>query len=422
MSNLIFLALLYLLHLLRLLLSAVFKIIPHSRKQFEQKNLFDLGCQSFKQEKHRADYCFEVSSEGELEQVRPLVLYYLDHDKKIELIFSSPSVEEKCIALQRKFSSQMRILRLPLITSQLLQNWITAPVIIFCRYDFFPELLLLKFLKKKFVLVSGAVKKDSWYKNHVFCLFDIIVAATVKEEERFRHINPKAQTFAFDFRIERITERWKAASSSLHSIPKLQNYLQHLNGIPQEERIILGSAWESDLLIFNTPQFIDLIKKSKIHVLIVPHQLSEEGIKAIQDFFVRLGIGDYVSLLGENKNITPIVILNMSGVLCEFYSLFNQSYVGGGYERSIHSVFEPFFSGSQVYMGPKIHRSTEYDFLAEIAPDEIHVLFNPEQFYNIYMNNRNRTINQDLRNFWRQGASLKIAQIATAIDQVIDVK
>jgi 3-deoxy-D-manno-octulosonic-acid transferase len=421
MPNLLFIPFLFVLHSLRLIVSLLLVAIPHSRRKFEQKNLLQAGSLSFRRNKEIADFCFEVSSEGELEQVRPLIQYYLKRGHKIELIFSSPSVEKKCIQLQKQFNDQLRILRLPLLTLQLLNNWVTAPVIIFCRYDFFPELLLLKLKAKKFVLVSAAVKKNSWFKKNVFLLFDIIVAATAREEERFKHINPRALTFAFDFRIERITERFLNADTTLTAIAKLQPYLLHLKRLPSEQRIIIGSAWESDLPIFNDPEFIASIKEGRVHLLIVPHQLDKDSlnIKKIQDYLSQLGLGNCISVLGKESGdeglFAPIVILNMSGILCEFYSLFRHSYVGGGYERSIHSVFEPFFSGSQVYIGPKIHRSTEYDFLAEIAPNEIHVLFHPEQFYTIYMKNKKLIPEQELRNHWRQGAAVKIEQIASAI-------
>jgi 3-deoxy-D-manno-octulosonic-acid transferase len=422
MSNLLFNFLVYCLHLLRLALASFFIFIPHSRKKFEDLNLSDEGCKSFREIKLLADFCFEVSSEGELEQVRPLLLYFLEKGKKIELIFSSPSVETKCLALQRKFNQQMRVFRLPLISLQRINNWVTAPVILFCRYDFFPELLLLKFSHKKFVLLSGAVKNNNWFKSRVFGLFDIIVASTKSEEERFKQINPNASLFHFDFRIQRINERWLNAKKTLDDSKILKKYISSLNETPIENRIIIGSAWGSDLTIFDNLQFIDDIKNLKVKVLIVPHQLNVGSIKEIENYFLRLGLSNFVSVLSETGKDTAVTILNMSGVLCELYSSFRNAYVGGGHERSIHSVFEPFFCNNQVYMGPKIHRSTEYDLLAEIAPNEIHVLFQPEQFYTTYMKNKNKDLNIELRNSWRQEASIKIEQIANAIDKGLNVK
>ena len=415
MSNFLFIILLKFLSCLQMFIVFIFRVFFHPRKEFENKNFHSIGCQSFAEVNIVADFCFEVSSEGELEQVRPLIHFYLERKKLIELIFSSPSVESKCMELQNSFSTQVRILRLPLLTSLSLKKWITAPIIIFCRYDFFPDLLLLKSMGKKFVLLSGAVKKRSWYKTQVFKMFDIIVAATSHEEKQFFKLNKTAKLFTYDFRIKRITERWENAPALFKQKTQLNSYLEFLNNVPMNQRIIIGSAWESDLSIFNNPHFISAIKESRVHILIVPHQLGPESFKKIFNYFEKMGLDQFVNYVDENTPTKPILILNMSGVLCELYSLFAHSYVGGGYERSIHSVFEPFFSGSRVYTGPQIGRSTEYDLVAEIASNEIHVLFQAEQFYNIYMNNKELVLDQHIRELWRNEASLKIEKIANKI-------
>jgi 3-deoxy-D-manno-octulosonic-acid transferase len=98
------------------------------------------------------------------------------------------------------------------------------------------------------------------------------------------------------------------------------------------------------------------------------------------------------------KTKPGIVILNMSGILCEIYSKFAFAYVGGGFERSIHSVLEPFLSGCEVFTGPKINRSTEYDFIKNVASDEIHLLKNSESFYNLSVNTNSCDRNQLSKN------------------------
>jgi 3-deoxy-D-manno-octulosonic-acid transferase len=133
-------------------------------------------------------------------------------------------------------------------------------------------------------------------------------------------------------------------------------------------------------------------------------------------FLANLGLENFTTVLDSDCRLTPVVIINYSGILCELYKYFHHSYIGGGYERSIHSVFEPFFCGSMVYCGAKIHRSTEYDLIKEIAPGEIQVLFQAEQFYTIYMQNKNLVLNQELRDQWRHVANVKLSQIARAID------
>src|SRR5690606_42073569 len=69
------------------------------RYQFEKRNKFEYYAQSFKEWGETADLCFEFSSEGEFQQVAPLVHDALDEGKKVELVFFSPSVERAIMNL-----------------------------------------------------------------------------------------------------------------------------------------------------------------------------------------------------------------------------------------------------------------------------------------------------------------------------------
>lgn len=346
---------------------------------------------SFKNDKKSASYCFEISSEGELEQIRPLLIFFLTRNDLVELIYSSPSVEKKCLELWHAYRDNLRLLRLPLITfpwQQSVSRWSTAVIFIFCRYDFFPELLLL-FNKKKFVLISGAVKKKerilsfgNWYKENAFKLFRFVVAATQNEKKQFQNILAKSTPIdIFDFRIVRIFERLKLAEKKLAGVQNLefQNLLAKIKSIKAgnesiKKTLILGNYWESDLPVLNHHGLIDDVREGRLFLLIVPHKLDASHLTKISKGLVAL-----FGVEGRQK----IAVLNMSGVLCELYSLFDVAYVGGGYERSVHSCFEPFFAGCKVVLGPMIRRSTEYDFIYEICPNEIEVLKTPHSLYNI---------------------------------------
>ena len=72
---------------------------PHSkglqaRYEFESLNLSDPFCASFKDQGEIADYCFEVSSDGEFEQVRPIIDELLRTNRRVELIYCSESLEK----------------------------------------------------------------------------------------------------------------------------------------------------------------------------------------------------------------------------------------------------------------------------------------------------------------------------------------
>ena len=418
MSQVFFIILLILLSIIRIPLSLIViilrPVVPFfkNRLNFERKNLIDEASIAFDRDNKKAHYCFEVSSEGELEQVKPLIEAALIKNKKIEIIYSSPSVETKCQNIYKSHPENVRVLRMPLLSGSLISflyfqsvwSWVSAPTVIFCRYDFFPELLLLKFFKKKFVLVSGAFKKTSWYKISSFKFFDTVIAATDLEKKNFEKLlGDKARVFSCDFRVPRISERFKLAEVTLNNKTSIQNYLTKLRGIPAKNKIIIGSAWKSDLFIFNDERLINDVKAGKTHLLIAPHKLDRDFIDGLKNQCDEYFGSENVEIVNESRayDKSNVVILQMSGILCELYSLFSQTYVGGGYERSIHSVLEPFFSNNMVITGPKVLRSTEYDLARELASNEIHVLNNPESFYTIIESSDLTKLNLQVREAFR---------------------
>lgn len=400
MSQFLFNILLIFLTLIRLPLSILLVVarplVPFIKKRlnFERKNFLEEECRSFKKDELRADYCFFISSEGELEQARPLIEGVLLRNKKVEIVYTSPSVETKCQNFYKKHPEQMRLWRLPLLSAspfsllyfQSVWEWVSAPVVVFCRYDFFPELLTLKYFGKKFVLVSGAFKKTTWFKLQSFKFFDVVVAATVAEKKNFEELlGDKKKVFACDFRVPRITERMEKAEVTLAEKTSITNYLTYLRSLNSSEKIIIGSAWNSDLGIFNSEELKKAVKEKKLHILIAPHKLDNEFSLSLKSECEKYFGAESVGIVNEMTSFKgqSVVILQMGGILCELYSLFALTYVGGGFERSIHSVLEPFVSNNAVVCGPKIGRSTEIDLALSVVPGEIHVLNRPESFYTI---------------------------------------
>lgn len=383
------------------------------RLDFERKNFNESASSPFVHSNQKADLTFLVSSEGELEQSRALIEKALSQNNLIEIIYSSPSVEGKCQKIFESHRIQVRLLRLPLLSAspfaflyfQNVWQWVSSDVIIFCRYDFFPELLAFKFFNKKMILISGAFKKMSWYKRQSFSFFSYIVAATDTEKDKFHNLLqlPNNCLKSCDLRIPRIIERKNLAESTLHSKTEIGQYIEFLKQIPMTQKIVFGSAWASDLELLNRPEFISDLRLGKIHLTIVPHKLDEKFVFGLKLKIDRLLGTGFVEILNQHNpfKYSPVTIFQVGGVLCELYSHFQYAYVGGGYERSIHSVLEPFFMGCAVVVGPKIERSTEFDLVKEVLPDEIHVLNNPNSFYTLYMEmslNMNKSLNLNARN------------------------
>jgi len=304
---------------------------------------------------------------------------------------------------------------------------VSAETIIFCRYDFYPELLLFG-LNKNLILISAASKKMSWFKSSAFRCFDYIIAANKIELDFFKQKFPLIKSDSFDFRIPQIFKRIGQKNEKLNQHKDLAAYLNFLGNHPRESMLILGSAWLSDLVIFEDSQFWrNKLDQENFHLLIVPHSLDEANTNSIKeklDSIFGAGVVAHISEHSLRNDHTlaqsppPVVLLNWRGILCELYTYFNYAYVGGGLERSIHSVLEPFLAGSKVLVSGVVTRSAEYDFLKSIAPNEICLLKNGQSFYNLFNEAVLSLPDQDLRSQLEQEASLSMVKVINEITNV----
>jgi 3-deoxy-D-manno-octulosonic-acid transferase len=354
------------------------------RERFEKKNKFESLAYSFKEINQQADLCFEFSSEGEFQQVAPLIDDALAAGKKIELVFFSPSVEKAIIRLAFKYPRQVRYLRFPFlrlfpfIGRRSFTSWITAKTLIMVRYDLFPELLLWAFKKNhELIMVWMTFKKErsqkreiSFWKKLFLREASRIVYAGGEDLIQAQELGYKGRVF--DFRIEQIKRRIKDKELKLKNLfPLYNDFKIHLDKF--DKKIILGNAWPSDMFLLR-----DL--PSDYLLVIVPHQLSEEILNLFRETLDNLGREVFeINNQTTQFEIASSILINKKGILCELYADFPYSYVGGGFEGSIHSVLEPLVAqSSKIACGPFHHRSTEYDIALECG--KITEVKTPEQF------------------------------------------
>ena len=406
----------YFLCFLRILLFPVsYYLLPlvsrlaQERKSFELRNLTDPYAKSFD---CSAAVAFEVSSEGELEQVRPLLDHFLGQGRLVELIYASASVDKKCQVLAHQYPNQLRLFRLPILSfgRQTLFSWITAPQLFLCRYDFYPELLIIGASRKAgFYLLSASLKGKNlncwwrrWCWRKIFRLFDRIICASNADQQRFELLIDKAKLMTFDFRIVQIANRLFQAEKKLGNLPPIEMYKRYLDYFPRYRRLILGSAWVSELELLNDSRCRQMVEEKKLQITIAPHVLAESSleqlIKQLQQSFTVYHISSKLSqeqvaqLFSEMALAPGIIVISIPGILCELYGIFGHAFVGGGHGRSIHSVLEPYLAACQIYCGPKVHRSTEYDFIIERSSNEIHIVKELEQFFEILLGNLDVTV------------------------------
>jgi len=367
-------------------IAALFNQTLQNRLRFESQELQE----SFYKENKCASFAFEVSSEGELEQIKPLLIDLLKDNKLIELIYSSNSVEKNCKLLAGTYRN-LRIRPIYLInkSSQFrLSKWVTSSVVIFCRYDFYPELLLLK-KNRTFILLAGSLKnKDlnkkfnfySYFLKNVYSLFDLIITVTDLEKRKFQNFFPNKEILTYDFRHKRIINR-------ITKHKELTETLNNLKNCQNQNRIILGSYWESSFFLFDNELFKSFIEKERPLIFIAPHLLNESNLMKIKKSFDKFS-PVIINNIEEFKNTSfsdGVFIINISGILCELYSYFNIAYIDGGFGRSIHSVLEPFWANCNIITGPKTHRSSEYDFIVEKDSDRVFKIVKPCEFTEILL-------------------------------------
>jgi 3-deoxy-D-manno-octulosonic-acid transferase len=374
------------------------------RRKFELDNCSNPAARSFSKDLITADLAFEVSSEGELEQVKPLIIKSLDEKMNVELIYCSDSVRTQCEKLYQKYSDNLRVLRMPLITYKFnnldglsAYEWLTAKRFHLCRYDFFPELLFYgEYKADKFYLLSATLKnmrfqsmgliKTKLYE-YVYGLFSAFVVPTQKDKDLLRihySINPN-DIEVFDFRLLQINHRLDKKIETLEEKIPGFNFLKDLIE-ETKDNIVFGSFWANEVSLFDE-NFLNNIKTMKALAILVPHDLSNESLGKIkinirkQDSSMPIYIIDNTDeaacvqkIIAEFREKPGFIILNIKGVLCEFYSLFKCAFVGGGHSKSVHSLLEPYLAGCNLLCGPKIHRSTEYDIIHEKSCDHIEIV------------------------------------------------
>ncbi|OFZ52692.1 MAG: hypothetical protein A2328_07310 [Bdellovibrionales bacterium RIFOXYB2_FULL_36_6] len=385
------------------------------RLKFEKRNLTDPACRSFFKDQAKASIAFEISSEGELEQIRPLLIKELRNQQKIELIYCSESVENKCQKIYEEYPHLIRLYRLPLLTFswisiahfQHIFKFMTADQLVLCRYDLYPELMLYGLCKtKKFILVSATLKNKKihliFFKllyKYLYNQFDLIVCATKGDENKFKKVLHIEQNKlkVYDFRIVQILHRVENAQSVLDTKIFYPMFQEWFMTVAHHQRIIFGSVWPLEMSMFHNHHFIEKIKHNHFKCVLAPHKLNQDFIMKITQmlppdlpYYIinkEMDINTCRAIFSNMSEKPGILILTVPAILCELYTNAGNAFVGGGHGRSIHSVLEPYVGMCKIFCGPKTHRSTEFDLIKDYSTNQIHVITNLEDFSRIFMDN-----------------------------------
>ncbi|MCB9357034.1 MAG: hypothetical protein H6508_03755 [Calditrichaeota bacterium] len=177
-----------------------------------------------------------------------------------------------------------------------------------------------------------------------------ILAVSEADAQRARLIagNTTYVAAVGDSRFDRVTSRAR-------NIALADDFLS--SAISGRHVIVAGSTHEKDeaLLIGALSKAIQEIPE--FLMLLVPHDPSEEALRRILERAQDAGL--HAADSSEQAPDVSLLVINHSGVLADMYRFGHLAYVGGGFDRGVHSVLEPMAHGCEVVCGPNIGVSRE---------------------------------------------------------------
>lgn len=374
------------------ILFCFFAFAKYFSPKLKQRWLFE---QEYKPHPKNVDFVFEVSSEGELEQILPFAMQLIKKQYQLLIFYCSPSVQNKVKKLEDQFPC-VYVRPLPLVRycswgwpGESFKLDVKQSTLILCRYDFFPHLIKLGLKAKRFCLFSATLKNKNknflnFWPYKVYSFFDIVVTSTYKDSCLFSSlVKERASVIFYDFRVKQILLRQSSEQQKSIFKDAKKNVLCLVNQYRGDQKIIFGSFWQNEVEIFQNMDLKELVLHKKVTLFIFPHKLNPDSVSALVKSINSIFKQDICTVYGQKmfqntqlEKIYGVVIVTLPGILCEMYTHFNLAYVGGGFGRSVHSLLEPFLAGCQIVCGPKTHRSSEYDLILESKPQVINCASN----------------------------------------------
>jgi len=296
---------------------------------------------------HKDCIWFHTSSLGEFEQASFLIETMRKRypQEKILVTFYSPSG----YSVKKNFKFADSILYLPFDFKEPIKHFIDniQPKLVFwIRYEFW--LNTLQYLNEKkipVILINGVFRPSipflykAYLEKCLNCFSEITVISpssqenlkmigfqsTVIADSRYGRMHQVAQTFFEDRHIEHFIKGYKT--------------------------VICGSIWANDDKILS-----DTIKRrDDIRWILVPHEIDTNRMNELQTLYPNAQ--KYSQF--ETSNSGNILIIDNVGLLAKIYRYADAAYVGGGFNKVVHSLIEPLAYKLPTIIGKNIEKSEE---------------------------------------------------------------
>lgn len=290
---------------------------------------------------------FHASSLGEFEQVSYLIQRIKEQypQEKILVSFFSPSGYE----IKKNFAYADTIVYLPFDFTSDIQPFIDTvqPKLVFwVRYEFW--LNTLDYIQKKnipLILLNGVFRSQiSPFYKPLFkkCLSKFSQRYVISSDSK-----DVLNKLGFDAHILADTryDRMEQVMQQPFEDDIIQDFAK------AEKLVVCGSIWHSDDSII-----AEAIKQQKdIRWILVPHEVHRARIDELKNVFPQaITYSDYTK-----NTSSSILIIDKIGLLSRLYRFADMAYVGGGFEKVVHSLIEPMAYSLPILIGKNIEKSEE---------------------------------------------------------------
>lgn len=297
---------------------------------------------------------FHVSSLGEFEQARPMMMKIRKYhpNYKIVTTFFSPSGYD--LRKEDPISDYTGYLPfdLPWNAYRTVQA-IQPKAAFWVKYDLW--YFYLKTLHRKnmpIYLIDAALQPNAFALSYFGGFYRIMLRTftiifTQNEETKTLLQSISIQSIvAGDTRFDRVSQ----PLASLHEIAQW---------VQTHPVLVAGSTYDID-----EHNLVEIHKEfPTLKIIIAPHHVDENHLQRIERRFSNKIIR-YNALLKNPSNDFPVVLIDRIGLLSQLYAYGHMAYVGGGFKKGgLHNILESAVCGIPVVFGPETGKFPEAEAL-----------------------------------------------------------
>lgn len=355
----------YILYLVSLIFYLMSRFHGGLRAQFEARFWSSNQWQRLEQlaNSQKKKIVFYCSSAGEFEQARPILDRLRDDYLAIVLIFSQSGIN-----FAQAQSSEEYIFKSPFDFTWTWRRFfkILKPHRVFVvRHELWPM-----FLKEATcpVWLINAVEHESssLIKRYVKAkLYSQLAQIVCVDDQSYQRIVDRYGYSKIwvsgDTKYDRVRERLEANRRFKDELKeKIDTYW------PSKFRLIIGSAWESDVELVSAVYKSNASLYEKWQLIVVAHDVSAANLRRITAILSRKNL-TYAfwskSIATSTVSEADVLVVDVLGILAELYACADLAFVGGATHYRVHNVLEPACLGIPISFGALYSTSQEATWL-----------------------------------------------------------